>query len=369
MLRKVSILGSTGQIGTQALEVIRSYQEKFEVIGLACGHQSAKFNEQVAEFKPKITAISQEDGEEKLIQVAIHPEVDLVIVAVVGMAGLLPTLKAIQHGKDIALATKEILVIAGDIVMKEVEKNKVTLIPIDSEHSALFQAVPSGKLCEIKELILTMGEGDIARMKKSQLKKVTVVDVCQRKTWTMGQKIAVDSATGVNKAFEVIEAKWLFGVARQQITIVVHPEYFCHSLLEFVDGSIITELGVPDMKRYIQYALFYPDRAVNNVSLQPNIIGKQLSFKRPPLEKFPCLALGHLALASGGTMPAVLHGADRAAVAAFLHHRMRFTDFYRMITMAMKAHRTVGNPSLNQLIKAEEWGYQFACDLLRQETT
>lgn len=369
MLRKVSILGSTGQIGTQALEVIRSYREKFKVIGLACGHRSMKFEEQVAEFKPKITAISQEDGEEKLIQVATHPDVDLVIVAVVGVAGLLPTLKAIQHGKDIALATKEVLVIAGDLVMREVEKNKVMLIPIDSEHSALFQAVQSGKSCEIKKLMLTMGEGNIARMKKSQLENVTIADVCQRKAWTMGQKIAVDSATGVNKAFEVIEAKWLFGVSRKQIAIAVHPEYFCHSFIEFVDGSIIAELGIPDMKRYIQYALSYPDRVVNKVSLQPNLIGKQLSFKRPPLEKFPCLTLGYQALASGGAMPAVFHGADRAAVAAFLHHQIRFTDFYRVMTRAMKAHRTIENPRLDQLIETEEWGYQFVCDLLHQEKT
>lgn len=365
MAKRVAILGSTGKIGSQTLEVIRSYPKEFKVIGLACGHESKKFEQQIKEFKPKVAAIAEKDGERGIVKVATHPEVEMVVVAVVGMAGLTPTLAAIRAGKDIALATKEVLVVAGELVIQEVKKYKVKLIPLDSEHSAIFQSLHSGKTSEIRRLILTMGKGSIAKMNKSQLKRVTVKDIFNRPAWTMGQKIAVDSGTCMNKVFEIIEAKWLFGVFPEQIEVVVHPEYLCHSLVEFVDGSIITELGSPDMRRYIQYALFYPQRKKTKVSSYVDLVGKKMSFEKPPLDKFPCLKLGYQALKAGGTMPAVMHGADKVAVEAFIEKQIGFTDMPKVIGQTMNSHKPIKNPSLTQIIKAEKWGQEKANELIK----
>lgn len=366
MTKKIAILGSTGKVGSQALEVIRSYPQEFKIIGLACRYQSTKFAQQVQEFKPKITAVAQKEGEKKVISVVTHPEVETVVVAVVGLAGLAPTLAAIKAGKDIALATKEVLVIAGELVMKEVRKHKVKLIPLDSEHSAIFQCLHAGRKKEIKQLILTMGKGPIAKMSESQLEKVTIKDVFDRPAWSMGQKIAVDSATCMNKAFEIIEAKWLFDVTSEKIKIVVHPEYFCHSLVEFIDGSIITELGSPDMKRYLQYAFFYPQRKKIKVASYVDLIGKKLTFEEPPFEKFPCLQFGYEVLKSGGTMSAVMHGADEVAVKAFVNGKLRFTEIPKVILSTMRAHQTIKSPSLTQLIKAEKWGQEFAQKIVKK---
>lgn len=365
-MKKIAILGSTGKIGSQALEVIRSYPQEFKVVGLACQHQSKLFSQQVKEFKPKITAISEVEGEEKLIKIAVHPEVDLLVVAVVGLAGLMPTLKAIEAGKDIALATKEVLVIAGEIVTKAVRKNGVNLIPLDSEHSAIFQCLKSGSCKEIKKLILTMGKGPIAKMTKKELNQVNLEHIFNRPHWTMGTKIAVDSATGMNKTFEVVEAAWLFGVKQEQIEIIVHPEYLCHSLVEFVDGSIITELGCPDMKRYLQYGLFYPYRKPNKVSSFVNLINQRVSFEKPQYDKFPCLKLGFIALNKGGTMPAVMHGADTTAVNAFVKKKIKFTDIAKIIMKTMNHHQVIKKPNLIQLIKAEKWGQNFAQGLIKK---
>lgn len=367
MAKKIAILGSTGKIGSQTLEVIKSYPKEFKVVGLACGHQSKKFDQQVKEFRPKIKASAEKDGEQGVVKVAVQPDVELVVVAVVGMAGLAPTLAAIKAGKDIALATKEVLVVAGELVMKEIRKRKVKLIPLDSEHSAIFQCLHSGNKKEIKRLILTMGKGPIAKMSKKQLEKVNIKDIFNRPAWSMGQKIAVDSATCMNKAFEIIEAKWLFGVFPEQIEVVVHPEYLCHSLVEFVDGSIVTELGSPDMKRYIQYALFYPERKKTKVSSFVELVGKKITFEKPPFEKFPCLKLGHKALKAGGTMPAAMHGADRTAVDAFLEKKIGFTDIPKIVEETMKNHKSIKNPSLVQILRAEKWGQEKAKSLIRSK--
>lgn len=365
-MKKIAILGSTGKIGSQTLEVIRAYPGEFEVVGLACGHKSAKFNQQIKEFKPQVTAVAQKDGEEGVIKVATHPEVELVIVAVVGLAGLKPTLAAISEGKDIALATKEVLVIAGELVMREVKKQKVRLIPLDSEHSAIFQCLHSGRKKEVRHLILTMGKGPIAKMNKSQLGKVTIKDIFSRPAWKMGKKIAVDSATCANKAFEVIEARWLFDIPPEKIKVVVHPEYLCHSLVEFVDGSIITELGVPDMRRYIQYALFYPKRRKTRVASYVDLVGKKITFEKSPFEKFPCLELGFRALESGGTMPAVMHGADKVAVDAFIDGKIKFTDIPKIVIKTMDAHEVIKDPNLAQLLKAEKWGQECVQRLIKK---
>ena len=365
MAKKVAILGSTGKIGSQALEVIRSYPREFKVIGLACGHKSKKFEQQIKEFKPKVETTAEKDGEKGVVKVATYPEVEMVIVAVVGMAGLVPTLAAIRAGKNIALATKEVLVVAGELVINEVKRHKVKLIPLDSEHSAVFQSLHSGKTSEIRRLILTMGEGPIAKMTKAQLKKVNIRDIFNRPAWSMGQKIAVDSATCMNKVFEIIEAKWLFNVQPEQIEVVVHPEYLCHSLVEFVDGSIITEIGAPDMKRYLQYALFYPQRKKTRVASYVGLVGKKITFKKPPFDKFPCLRLGREALKRGGTMPAVMHGADGIAVDAFIKKQIRFTDTPKIIDRTMKTHRPIKSPSLTQILKAEKWGCDKAESLIK----
>ena len=324
-------MGSTGVIGSKALEVVRDYPKEFKVISLAAGHDSKKFKEQVKEFKPKIIGV----GTEELVKAVSDKEIDLVIVAVVGTAGIKPTLRAIKLGKNIGLATKEVLVVAGEEVMQEAKKNRVKIIPIDSEHSAIWQGLRSGKEKEIKNIYLTMGQGKISQMNKKELEKVTPEMVLNRKIWTMGQKISVDSATCINKAMEIIEAKWLFNVRAEQIKVLVHPEYLCHSIVEFVDGSILAELGVPDMKRYVQYAMGYPERReVKNIP-QIDLSGKSLSFKATDLEKFPGLKLGYLALKKGGNSGEVLHQADEVAVAKFLKGEIKFTQIVPLIQKEM----------------------------------
>ncbi|PIS09225.1 1-deoxy-D-xylulose-5-phosphate reductoisomerase [Candidatus Beckwithbacteria bacterium CG10_big_fil_rev_8_21_14_0_10_34_10] len=365
-MKKIVILGSTGKIGSQALEVIRSYPKEFEIIGLACGHQSKEFENQIKEFRPKIVAIAEKDGQKGVVKTATHPEAELVVVAVVGLAGLKPTIAAIKAGKDIALATKEVLVIAGELVMKLLQKHKVNLVPLDSEHSAIFQSLKAGSQKEIKQVFLTMGKGPIAKMTKSQLIKVNIKDIFNRPCWSMGQKIGIDSASCMNKAFEVIEAKWLFNLKPEQIKILVHKEYLCHSLVEFIDGSIITELGSPDMRRYLQYALFYPVRKETKVSSLTNLVNKKITFESPPFEKFPCLELGYKVLKAGGTMPAVMHGADTTVVRAFVDGKIRFTDIPKIIVSTMKACRVIKEPTLGQLIKAEKWGQDYSQELIKK---
>lgn len=331
-MKKIAILGSTGVIGSKALEIVRDYPEEFEVVSLAAGHDSEKFKDQVKEFKPKIVGI----GEQELIKAASDPEIDLVIVAVVGKAGIKPTLAAIKQGKNIGLATKEVLVLEGEKIMQLAKENRVEIIPIDSEHSAIFQSLKSGQNKEIKNIYLTMGKGKISSMKETEKAKLTPEEVLNRKTWTMGSKIGVDSATCINKAFEIIEAKWLFNLRPEQIKVVIHPEYLCHSLIEFADGSIISELGVPDMKRYVSYALFYPQRReVKNIP-EINLAGKSLSFEPVDLEKFPGLKLGYLALTKGQIGAEKLYEADEAAVNKFLQGEIKFTEIIPILEREME---------------------------------
>jgi len=331
-MKRLAILGSTGVIGSKALEVVRDYPDEFKVISLACGHESEKFREQVKEFKPKIAAV----GEEELAEAVRQPEVDLVIVAVVGRAGIAPTVAAIKAGKNVALATKEVLVAAGEEVMKEAKKNKVKIIPIDSEHSAIFQSLKAGKPKEIKNIYLTMGKGKISQMSKEEKAQLTPEMVLERKTWVMGKKIGIDSATCINKAFEVIEAKWLFDLKPEQIKVVIHPEYLCHSMVEFVDGSIMAELGVAEMKRYVEYAMFYPQRReVKNIP-EINLVGKSLSFEAADLDKFPGLKLGYLALEKGGRAGEKLHEADEEAVRKFIAGEIKFTQIVSLIEAEMR---------------------------------
>lgn len=375
-MKRIVILGSTGSIGTQALDVIRQHRDKFKVVGLTAHNSIEKLQEQIAEFQPEAVCITDKEkaesfktditlfkGEEGLRDIAILDS-DLLINAIVGSAGLIPTLEAIRKGITIGLANKETLVLAGEIVMREAEKHNVTIIPIDSEHSALFQSLKSGRNTEIKHLILTMGKGKIAEMSPEQLEKVSMKDIFSRPAWNMGNKITIDSATCMNKAFEIIEARWLFGVAPEQIKVVVHPDYICHSLVEFNDGSIITELGTPDMRRYVQYALFYPERTTATVSSFMDLYGKTLRFEKPP-EQFPCLSMAHTVLEMGGIMPAVLHGADYIAVKAFVENKIGFMDIPRVIATTLKKTKNILNPNIEQIIEAEKNAQKTAQEIVK----
>ncbi|MBS3903943.1 MAG: 1-deoxy-D-xylulose-5-phosphate reductoisomerase [Simkania sp.] len=375
-MKRIIILGSTGSIGTQTLDIVRQHPDKFKIIGLSTNSNIEKLREQVAEFKPEAICITDEEkaelfktdvtlykGEDELKKLATLDS-DLLINSVVGSAGLIPTLEAIKKGTMIGLANKETLVLAGEIVMREAKKHNVTIIPIDSEHSALFQSLKSGGKTEIRNIYLTMGKGKIAEMSDEQLRNVTMNDIFSRPAWNMGNKITIDSATCMNKAFEVIEARWLFAVAPEQIKVIVHPEYICHSLVEFCDGSMITELGTPDMRRYTQYALFYPQRAMATVSSFTDLYGKTLRFEKPAFEKFLCLSLGHMALEMGGIMPAVLHGADHVAVKAFMENKIGFMDIPKIIAQAMSETKNILNPDIHQIVEAEKTAQKTATEVL-----
>lgn len=365
-MKNIVILGSTGQIGQKALAVVDDHPNDFKVIGLACNKPSQIFTDQVKKYQPKLTSISSQDGDEKMLDLVSEAEVDLVIVAVVGIAGLLPTIKAIENGKNIALATKEVLVIAGQLVMDLAKKHQVKIFPIDSEHSAIYQSIGNNKIKQIHNIYLTMGQGKIAQMTDHQLDHVTLKDINDRPKWSMGQKIAIDSASCINKTFEVIEAAHLFGLKPDQIEIVVHPQYFAHSLVQFIDGSIIGEFGLPDMYRYLSLAMGYPDRLKAPQNYLSSLVGQNLSFAAAPVEKFPCLTLGYDALKAGGSMSSVLHGADKAAVDAFIMGKIKFTQIYPVIKSVMDKHQVISHPTIKQLISIEDWAQNEATNQINQ---
>lgn len=377
MLKNIIVLGSTGSVGTQTLDIVRQHRDKFKIVGLSAHQNTEKLQEQIQEFAPEAVCISDDQQAERFktdvslfkgesgLKALASLKSDLLINAVVGSSGLVPTLEAIKQGTTIGLANKETLVLAGELVMQAAAEHQVTIIPIDSEHSALFQSLKSGKKAEIKNLYLTMGKGKIAEMSLEQLNHVSMKDIFSRPAWNMGTKITIDSATCINKSFEVIEAKWLFGVNPEQVKVIVHPDYICHSLVEFSDGSLITELGTPDMKRYTQYALFYPNRAASQTTSSfIDLYGKTLRFEKPLFEKFPCLTMGHTVLEMGGIMPAVLHGADRAAVQAFIENKIGFMDIPKIIAATLKKTANIHNPNIDQILQAEKTAEITAEELL-----
>ena len=381
-MKNIAILGSTGSIGTQTLDIVERFPDMFNVISLVAHRNVQLLRDQIIKFQPKFVVVSDERnaailsqevdikvlaGEENIVRAATDNRVDMVINSLVGKSGLLPTIEAIKLGKEIGLANKETLVLAGNIVMQLAKKHNVSIIPIDSEHSALFQSLKSGARHEIRRLILTMGKGPIAAMDKQRLSKVTMQDVLNRPFWDMGMKINVDSATCVNKAFEVIEARWLFDVPAHKISIVVHPQYLCHSLVEFKDGSIICELGTADMKRYTQYALFYPDRGVSPKGSFIDLFEKPIAFEKPPFDKFPCLGMGHYVIEKGGTMPAVFHGADTTAVKAFMDKKIKFMDIPVIIQNTMDAHEIINDPDIDAILDSEKWAEEYAKTLVGKD--
>ncbi|WP_069649573.1 1-deoxy-D-xylulose-5-phosphate reductoisomerase [Caloranaerobacter ferrireducens] len=375
-MKNVSILGSTGSIGTQTLEVINELDD-FNIVGLSANTNIDLLEKQALKYKPQIVAVYDENrakllreklrihnikvvsGMDGLIEVATEKQSDIVLTSVVGMIGLLPTLEAIKSGKIIALANKETLVTAGEIVMAEAKKNNIDIIPVDSEHSAIFQSLKSGAKEEVSKIILTASGGPFRGKKLNDLKNVSVFDALKHPNWSMGRKISIDSATLMNKGLEVIEAKWLFDVNIENIEVVVHPQSIIHSMVEFIDGSIIAQLGVPDMKIPIQYALTYPARKYSSTKKLKLTEIKELTFEEPDLDTFPCLKFAFEAIKQGGTMPSVLNAANEIAVKLFLEGKIQFLDIPKLIEKAMLKHKIIYKPNLDDIIESDKWAREY----------
>jgi len=376
-MRKLAILGSTGSIGTQTLEIVRDYPE-LEIKALAAGSNIDLLEKQAREFHPsmvcvfdekkakelkenlKDTEISVLAGMEGLIACATLAEADTVVTALVGMIGIRPTIEAIKAGKDIALANKETLVTAGHLIMPLVKEKKVSLLPVDSEHSAIFQSLNGEDWKKASKIILTASGGPFRQKKREDLETVTLQDALKHPNWAMGQKITIDSATMVNKGLEVMEAAWLFDMEIDKIQVVVHPQSIIHSMVEYEDGSVIAQLGLPDMKIPIQYALFYPSRMEMKHGERLDFIKlKQLTFEEPDMETFYGLRLGYEAGRMGGSMPTVYNAANEWAVSAFLRNEIGFLSIPALIQEAMNQHKKIANPSLNEILNVEEETYDF----------
>ena len=368
-MKHLSILGSTGSIGTQTLEIVRKFPNEFKVVGLTTNKNSELLLKQIKEFKPKAVSIMDKSkvddllnfsscqvysGMEGLKKIAALNEADTLVNSLVGSVGIEPTYHAIKNKKNIALANKETLVAAGSIIMGEAKKNNVNLMPVDSEHSAIFQCLNGENINEVKKLTITCSSGPFKNYKKEQLQNVTVSDALNHPTWSMGAKITIDSATLMNKGFEVIEAHWLYGIDYEKIKILIHPQSIIHSLVEFQDNSVIAQLGMPDMKLPIQYALSYPKRFSNNSQSLDLAKIKSLEFQEPDFESFPCLNYAYEAGKIGGTLPAVMNAANEAAVYAFLDSKIRFLDIQRLIKKIMDEHKIIKNPDLNEILEADK---------------
>jgi 1-deoxy-D-xylulose-5-phosphate reductoisomerase len=382
-MKNVVILGSTGSIGRNTLNVLSHSTDRFSVLGLSSHTNMGLLKEQIKKFKPKKVAITdkesfknlidslrslQEDGNDTVIffgmeglkKLCSDPEVDLVINALVGAAGLIPSFEAIESGKDLALANKEALVMAGGLLTQKAKEKNVKILPIDSEHSAILQCLTSGKKNEVKRLILTASGGPFLKRKKKDLKDIKVEEALSHPTWEMGKKITVDSATLMNKGLEVIEAHWLFDMPPDKIKVLIHPQSIVHSLVEFVDGSLIAQMSIPDMRIPIQYALFYPERLpTNNRPLDLAQI-KTLSFYEPDQKKFPCLGICYQALDAGGTAPTVLNGANEVAVEAFLEGKISFVDISKIVKKTLKHHQVKDSPNLDDILNADRWAREEA---------
>jgi 1-deoxy-D-xylulose-5-phosphate reductoisomerase len=385
--KKISILGSTGSIGTQTLEVVRTHAEELEVVALSANRSAELIEKQIREFHPRLVAMASEEaaadlrtrvrdldvkvvsGMDGLLELAVLPEADVLVTAIVGMIGIRPTIAAIEAGKDIALANKETLVTAGHIIMPLARERGVRILPVDSEHSAIFQSLQGGDHAafarsesgvptgiskqRILRILLTASGGPFRGMSREQLAEKTPEDALRHPNWSMGRKITIDSASLVNKGLEVMEARWLFDVDLDRITVLVHPQSILHSAVEFVDGAVIGQMGTPDMKLPIEYALFYPDRRPMDTPRLDLFKVASLTFERPDPETFEGLKLALEAGRIGGSMPTVFNAANELAVARFLDHRIGFLDIYEMIRRSMEQHKTIENPSVEEILAAE----------------
>ncbi len=375
MQKRIAILGSTGSIGTQTLEIARKNID-VKVVALAARSNIEKMEAQIREFLPLYAVLWSEkaakelkvrvsdlptkvlSGMDGLLAISTAKEVDIVVIAVVGMIGIRPTIAAIESRKIIALANKETLVTAGHIIMPLAYENKVSILPVDSEHSAIFQSLQGTNRKQIEKILLTASGGPFRGLKKEALQKITVEDALKHPNWSMGQKITIDSATLVNKGLEVIEAKWLFDVSFDQIEVIVHPQSIIHSAVQYIDGSIIAQLGVPDMKLPIQYALFYPERRPMDGKRVDLFSLQNLSFEKPDIETFDGLRLAYFAGKKGGSMPTVFNAANECCVQLFLERKIRFLQIAEFIEKAMNHHTVILNPSVSEILDIEKIVYE-----------
>jgi len=370
-MKNISVLGSTGSIGVNTLDIAGRYPERFGVRALACGGNISLIEEQARAFRPNVLAVRTEKdairlsrklngsgtevlhGVEGVVAAATEPSVDMVVSSIVGAAGLVPTMAAIEAGKDVALANKETLVTAGILFMDAVKKHGVKLLPVDSEHSAIFQSLKGHRKKDVRRIILTASGGPFREKSVAELKRVTPAQALRHPNWDMGAKITIDSSTLMNKGLEVIEARWLFDIEPERISVVVHPQSIIHSMVEYIDGSVIAQLGIPDMRGPISYALGYPGRLGKGMDALDIIKAGTLTFHEPDLERFPCLGLAYEALAAGGDMPAVLNAANEVAVDAFLKEKIGYTDIPRLIREVMDAHSASRPNSIEDVLAAD----------------
>lgn len=374
-MKKIAILGSTGSIGTQTLEVVRENKD-IEVLGLAAGNNIKLLERQIREFHPKMAAVWSEErakelrenvkdlnikivsGMEGLIELSVMEESEILVTAIVGMIGIRPTIEAIKAGKDIALANKETLVTAGHIIMPLAKEYQVAILPVDSEHSAIFQSLQGGQEKALHKILLTASGGPFRQKTREELLNIQVEDALKHPNWEMGRKITIDSSTLVNKGLEVIEAKWLFDVSLDQIKVVVHPQSIIHSMVEYVDGAIIAQLGTPDMKLPIQYALYYPERRFLPGDRLDFAALSKLTFEKPDMETFYGLRLAFEAGKEGGSLPTVFNAANELAVSKFLERKIKYLEIPEIIEHCMQAHKTIADPSVDEILQTEQEVYE-----------
>jgi 1-deoxy-D-xylulose-5-phosphate reductoisomerase len=379
-MKRLAIIGSTGSIGQNTLKVVQHLPGRFEVFALAAHSSVSVLAEQIAAFSPQVVTLMEAGRLDDLVRhcrergvrlpeiltaeaglraIASAPEVEVVVSGAVGAAGLLPTLIAVEAGKTVALANKESMVLAGELLRKTASRTGARIIPIDSEHSAIDQCLRSGKPDEVRRLILTASGGPFRDTPKDQLPRVTPEDALNHPTWRMGRRITIDSATLMNKGLEVIEARWLFDIPETRVDIIVHPQSIVHSMVEFTDGSVIAQLGTTDMRQPIQYALTWPERLESSVPGIDWTTAGKLEFLPPDKEKFPCVELAYWAIRQGGTAPAVLNAADEVAVQAFLERRIAFTDIPRLIGDSLDAHEAAPAVTFENVMAADAWARRF----------
>lgn len=385
-MKKLAVLGSTGSIGVSTLSLVEHFPEQFQVVALAAGKNLSKLKEQVSLFQPAVVSLTSEAdardlrvqlphfrgeilwGERGLHAVATHPQAEMVMSALVGAVGLAPTLAAIRAGKTIALANKEALVISGELMTREAKRHGVRILPVDSEHNAIFQALHGHARTQVKRIILTASGGPFLHRSAEELFDVTIEEALRHPTWKMGSKITIDSATLMNKGLEVIEARWLFDLPPEQVSVIVHPQSIVHSMVEYIDGSVLAQLGIPDMTIPIAYILAYPDRL--SLSHLPSLdlaAAAQLTFFQPDFMKFPCLRLAYDALRQGGTCPAVLNASNEIAVENFLAGRLRFTDIAFLNESVLQAHVSREVTDLEMLLEADRWAREHARLMLQRK--
>jgi 1-deoxy-D-xylulose-5-phosphate reductoisomerase len=381
-MKKLGILGSTGSIGVSTLEIAAAHRDRFEVVALTAGSNLELLKSQIEEFSPRLVAVANEDlarelgamlptrrpeilcGIQGLVTAATVPEIDMVVAAIVGAAGLVPTAAAIKAGKDVALANKETLVTAGRLIMELVAEQGVRLYPVDSEHSAVFQSLEGHRTSDVKRIILTASGGPFLNFPLEKLLHVSIADALNHPNWSMGKKITIDSATMMNKGLEVIEARWLFDMPAAKIDINIHPQSIIHSMVEYIDGCVMAQLGVPDMKAPIAYALTYPERIPTGVKPLDLTSLSGLNFFTPDHDRFPALQLAYRALEDGESMPAVLNAANEVAVEAFLNGRIKFTEIPVIIEKTMDAHQPHTFATIEDVLVADRWGRDKARDIL-----